>query len=119
MMKTYPKRIMAAFCYSPAFDPSWDYSEDALKIPVMIRHAGANDSNSPYGKCWETALNTFHTLRSEGGLASIAFTPFQNHNYSFVRYMALPFYESVLAKRLPTGQSVYTGRTSCRERVVQ
>src|SRR3546814_461693 len=72
----------------------------------MIRHAGANDSNSPYGKCWETALNTFHKLRSEGGLASIAFTPFQNHNYSFVRYMAIPFYESVLAKRLPTGKSV-------------
>lgn len=101
MMKNYPQRIIAAFCYSPAFDPAWDYPDEALKIPVMIRHAGANDSNSPNGKCWETALNTFHKLRSAGGLASIAYTPYQNHNYSFVRYMAIPFYESVLAKRLP------------------
>src|SRR3546814_5631774 len=105
MMKTYPKRIMAAFCYSPAFDPSWDYSEDALKIPVMIRHAGANDSNSPYGRCWETALNTFHKLRSECGFSIIACTPFQNHNYSFVRYMAILFYESVHEKRLPAAKT--------------
>ncbi|QEC51110.1 hypothetical protein EDD80_101426 [Anseongella ginsenosidimutans] len=106
MMKNYPARILAAFCYSPAFDPSWDYPEEALKIPVMIRHAGANDSNSPNGKCWETAINSFHKLRSAGGLASITYTPYQNHNYSFVRYMAIPFYESVLAKRLPKGEAV-------------
>ncbi|WP_188504000.1 alpha/beta hydrolase family protein [Parapedobacter pyrenivorans] len=106
MMKDYPERILAAFCYSPAFDPQWAYPDEALKIPVMIRHAGANDSNSPDGKCWETAVNTFHKLRSAGGLASIAHTPYQNHNYSFVRYMAIPFYSSVLAKRLPMGKSV-------------
>lgn len=106
MMKNYPARILAAFCYSPAFDPGWNYPDEALKIPVMIRHAGANDSNSPNGKCWLTALNAFHKLRSKGGLASIAYTPYQNHNYSFVRYMAIPFYESVLEKRLPKGKSV-------------
>lgn len=106
MMKNYPDRILAAFCYSPAFDPAWDYPDAALKIPVMIRHAGAGDSNSPNGKCWQTAVNTFHKLREKGGLVSIAYTPYQNHNYSFVRYMAIPFYESVLSKRLPTGARV-------------
>lgn len=106
MMRDYPERTLAAFCYSPAFDPQWDYPKEALKIPVMIRHAGANDSNSPNGKCWETAVNTFHRLRAAGGLASIAPTPYQNHNYSYVRYMAIPFYESVLKQRLPQGQSV-------------
>ena len=35
------------------------------------------------------------------GLASIAFTPDQNHNLSYVRYMAIPYYEAVLAQRLP------------------
>ncbi len=107
MMRDYPERTLAAFCYSPAFDPQWDYPQEALKIPVMIRHAGANDSNSPNGKCWETAVNTFHRLRAAGGLASIAYTPYQNHNYSFVRYMAIPFYESVLAKRLPLSSPSY------------
>ncbi len=105
MMRDYPERILAAFCYSPAFDPQWDYPVEALKIPVMVRHAGADDINSTDVKCWQTAVNTFRRLRAAGGLASIAYTPYQNHNYSFVRYMAIPFYESVLLKRLPAGGS--------------
>jgi len=103
MMKNYSQRILAAFCYSPAFDPVWDYPDAALKIPLMIRHAGAGDANASDVRCWQTAVNTFHKLREKGGLVSIAYTPYQNHNYSFVRYMAIPFYESVLSKRLPTG----------------
>lgn len=108
MMRDYPERILAAFCYSPAFDPQWEYPPEALKIPVMIRHAGANDINSSDVKCWETAVNTFHRLRAAGGLVSMAYTPYQNHNYSFVRYMAIPFYESVLAKRLPVDSPSYS-----------
>lgn len=106
MMKDYPDRILAAFCYSPAFDPAWDYPEAALRIPLMIRHAGAGDANASGVRCWQTAVNTFQKLRAEGGLVSIAYTPYQNHNYSFVRYMAIPFYESVLSKRLPTRTQV-------------
>ncbi len=116
MMRDYPERILAAFCYSPAFDPQWDYPEEALKIPVMIRHAGANDSNSPNGKCWATAVNAFHRLRAAGGLASIAYTPYQNHNYSFVRYMSIPFYESVLARRLPVSSPSYTSMRDMGEK---
>jgi hypothetical protein len=36
---------------------------------------------------------------------SIACTAGQNHNFSYVRYMAFPFYESALAQRLPAGAS--------------
>lgn len=106
MMREYPSRVMAAFCYSPAFDPSWSYPKEALDIPLMIRHAGAADANSTEVNCWATAVNTFQRLRKAGGLVSIAHTPYQNHNYSFVRYMAIPFYESVLSQRLPRGPSV-------------
>ena len=100
MMKAYPERIMANVCYSPAFDPKADYPIAAAKIPTLIRHAGANDSNSPEGKCWITANNAFHNLRKLGGLVSIAHTPYQNHNFSDIRYIAIPFYEAVLNKRL-------------------
>lgn len=106
MMKNYPERILAAFGYSPAFDPTWEYPQEAFNIPVMIRHAGVGDINSDEVKCWQTAVNTVRKLNLSGGLASIAYTPYQSHNYSFVRYMAIPFYESILAKRLPTGNSV-------------
>jgi len=104
MMKNYPQRILAAFGYSPAFDPAWDYPDAALKIPLMIRHAGEGDANGPGVQCWQTAVNTFHRLSAAGALVSIAYTPYQNHNYSFVRYMAIPFYESILSKRLPVGK---------------
>jgi pimeloyl-ACP methyl ester carboxylesterase len=100
MMQEYASRIMAVFSYSPGLDASWEYPKEALKVPVMIRHAG------PVGDacCWKTALNSFRQLRSAGGYAGITNTPFQNHNYSFVRYLAIPFYESILVQRMPVGK---------------
>ena len=101
MMKEYPERIMAVFSYSPGLKPDWDYPKAAQKIPIMIRHAG------PQGDacCWQTALKTFHQLRKPGGYASIAYTAHQSHNYSYVRYISIPFYESVLSQRLPNGKN--------------
>lgn len=101
MMRDYPERILAAFAYSPAFDPQWDFPEAAAKVPLMIRHAGKNDFNGDAANCWNTALNTFSKLRKMNGHVSIACNDDQNHNFSYVRYMAIPFYESAMAQRLP------------------
>lgn len=101
MMRDYPERIIAAFAYSPAFDPEWDFPKEALRVPLMIRHAGPTDFNAPGVACWQTALNVFAKLRQRDGLVSLAYTPNQNHNLSHVRYMAIPFFESALARRLP------------------
>ena len=100
MMKEYPERILAVFSYSPGLEPDWDYPAATNKIPIMIRHAG------PIGDacCWQTAVKTFHQLRTAGGFASIAYTAHQNHNFSYVRNIGIPFYESVLSQRLPTGK---------------
>jgi pimeloyl-ACP methyl ester carboxylesterase len=105
MMKNYPGRIIAVFAYSPAFDPQWEYPDSAYQIPLLIRHAGAADLNGRNVACWQTALNTFDKFRKRNGHASLAYTPGQNHNFSYVRYMAIPFYESVLSQRLPAGHS--------------
>ena len=99
MLRDYPERTIAVFAYSPAFDPTWDYPEKAYQVPLMIRHAGIE--GDALADCWATAIHTFGKLRKGGGYASIAYTPYQNHNYSFVRYMAIPFYEAALAQRLP------------------
>jgi pimeloyl-ACP methyl ester carboxylesterase len=100
MLKNYPERLMAVFAYSPAFRPVWSYPAAAFKVPVMIRHAGQNDANTPPISCWATAAQTFIRLRQSGAYAGIAKTATQNHNFSYVRYMAIPFYEAVLAQRL-------------------
>ncbi|SDD83340.1 alpha/beta hydrolase [Niabella drilacis] len=97
MLREYPKRILAVFGYSPAFEPG-AYPPAALEVPVMMRHAGpAGDAC-----CWQTSIREFGKLRSRGGYASIACTPYQSHNYSYVRYIAIPFYEAVLRQRLPS-----------------
>jgi pimeloyl-ACP methyl ester carboxylesterase len=97
MMTEYPKRILAAFCYSAAFDPNLNYPSAAAKIPIILRHAGKTDLDH----CWQTATHAFLKLRSMGSYASLAYNAGQTHNLSYVRYMAVPFFESVLSQRLP------------------
>jgi pimeloyl-ACP methyl ester carboxylesterase len=105
MMKNFPDRILAVFGYSPAFDPQWPYPAEAAKIPLMIRYAGNNDCKSNGTSCRETAIHAFSKLRKMNAPVSIASNPDQNHNFSFVRYMALPFFESALLQRLPVRAS--------------
>ncbi|GAB3427374.1 alpha/beta fold hydrolase [Niabella aquatica] len=96
MLRQFPQRILALFGYSPAFAPG-NYPSEALKVPVMMRHAG------PVGDacCWYTSINEFGKLRSAGGYVSIAYTAGQTHNYSYVRYMAIPFFEAAMKQRFP------------------
>ena len=99
MLRDYPSRILAAVCYSAAGDPQWDYPAEAAEVPVLLRHAGANDA--PSVLCEQTAKNGFRKLRSMDAPASIAYNEGQNHNFSYLRYMAIPFYEAALKYRLP------------------
>ena len=101
MMRDYPERIIAVFAYSPASGGVSEYPAEASKIPLMIRHAGKDDIKV----CWMNSLDTFSKLRKMNGHVSIAYNDGQNHNFSYVRYMAIPFYESVMAQRLPVEAS--------------
>jgi len=97
MIKNYPTHILAAVCYSPAFNPEWDYPSSVSKIPILLRHAGANDCEG----CWITSKMAFSKLRKLGTPVCIAYNKDQNHNFSYLRYMAIPFFESALRQRLP------------------
>ncbi|MCH5718986.1 alpha/beta fold hydrolase [Niabella hibiscisoli] len=97
MMAAYPERVMALFSYSPGLNASFNYPKAAMQIPVMIRYAGPEGDAC----CWESAVRTFNELRKDDGMVSIAHTRYQNHNYSFVRYMAIPFFEAVMQQRMP------------------
>lgn len=102
MLRDHPGRILAAVCYSAAWNPQWDYKPAAAKVPVLLRHAGANDGD-PSIFCEATAKNTFAKLRRLDAPVCIACNKDQNHNFSFIRYMAIPFYEAALEQRLPEG----------------
>ena len=100
MLRDYPERILAIASYSAAMNPQWEYTAEAAKVPLLLRHAGANDG-SPEILCWKTALNTFHKLRKMDAPVIIAHNEGQNHNFSYLRYMVIPFFEATLRKRLP------------------
>ncbi len=102
MLRDYPERILAIVCYSAAWDPTWDYSAAAAEVPILLRHAGDNDGD-PTSKCKETARHTFAKLRAMGAPASIVLNKDQNHNLSYLRTMAIPFWEAALRQRLSPG----------------
>jgi len=104
MLRDYPERILGIVSYSAARDPKWDYSSIAAKVPLILRHAGANDG-TPEILCSETAINTFNKLRTMGAPVNIVYNQGQNHNFSYLRYMMIPFFESVLKQRLPKKKS--------------
>ncbi len=100
MLREYPDRILAAVCYSAAWNPAWAYPEATAKIPVLMRHAGADDGGES-AVCWATATNTFLRLRNMDAPICIAHNTGQNHNFSFIRYMAIPFFEAAMEQRMP------------------
>ena len=99
MLRDYPERILAAVCYSAAFDPSWSYPAATAEVPVLLRHAGPQDA--PFALCQATAEHSFSRFRSMDAPAAIVCNHGENHNYSQLRHMMIPFFESALRTRLP------------------
>lgn len=99
MLRDYPERILAAVAYSAAWDPDWDYSPEAARVPLLLRHAGAGDFGG--GLCAETAYHAFAKLRAADAPVSIVCNVGENHNYTRLRHMMLPFFESALRERRP------------------
>ena len=110
MLRDYPERILAAVCYSAAWDPQWEYSSAAAEVPVLLRHAGSEDA--PFAACEATARHTFNKLRGMDAPASIVNNVGENHNYSQLRHMMIPFFESALRVRLPKRPGRPMGRVT-------
>jgi len=99
MLRDYPGRILAAVCYSAAWNPQWNYDAEVGNIPVLLRHAGAEDC--PEASCELTAKNQFAKMRALDTPAAIAYNEGEGHNYSRMRHMSIPFFEAALKQRLP------------------
>ena len=99
MINKQPERIIAAFCVSAAFDPSFSYSSQAAKIPIMLRHGGKGDYNNEGANCWQTASHHFKNLRSMNGCVSIVPTPNSDHGVGNTRYLALSFFDAIMSSR--------------------
>lgn len=103
MLNQHPERIIAAVCYSAAWDPDWEYPEAAYDVPVIFRHAGPGEGadNIP-----ATARHGFAKMRAHDAPASIAYTRGQTHNHSYIRTITIPFWDAALKQRLAADGSL-------------
>ncbi|MCF0173178.1 MAG: alpha/beta hydrolase [Bacteroidales bacterium] len=100
MLREYASRIIAVVTYSAAWDPQWDYTDNAVAdVPVLLRHAGDNDG-TPEILCPQTAVNHCAKLRKLDAPACVAFNEGQNHNFSYMRTISIPFFEAAMKQRL-------------------
>ena len=106
MLRKHPEKIIAVFAVSPAFTDINDYPVSVAGVPVLIRHAGKADYNDEGIRCWSNALRQFNLIRNMGGCAGLAFSPKNEHGSGDSRYLAIPFFEAVLAQRLPAEGTV-------------
>ena len=107
MLNKHPEKVIALFAVSPAFDERFDFPPAAANVPVMLRHAGAKDFNDKGVNCWGNSVTQYLKLRAMKGKASIAYSPKNEHGSGDSRYLAIPFFDAVLAQRLPPkGSSV-------------
>lgn len=107
MLNKHPEKVIALFAVSPAFDERFDFPQAAANVPVMLRHAGAKDFNDKGVNCWGNSVTQYLKLRAMKGNASIAYSPKNEHGSGDSRYLAIPFFDAILAQRLPPkGSSV-------------
>ncbi|MBO4557053.1 MAG: alpha/beta hydrolase [Bacteroidales bacterium] len=97
MLHKHPEKLIAAICYSAAWDPRWDYLPVAYDVPILFRHAGPGEGADGIPA---TARHSFADLRAGGSPASIAYTKGQTHNHSYMRTITVPFWEAALKQRL-------------------
>lgn len=116
MTMLYPKRVAAAWLRSgvPLFDANPDrpsikphqLPKAALSVPVMCNPGtkeGVTVKDGRFARVWPANETFFYRMRGEGALIGIAVDPLTAHECGNQRYMAIPWLDECLAKRLPKG----------------
>ena len=114
MVLLHPDRVAAAWLRSgvPLFEPNPDrptikahqLSEAALNVPMMCNlgtKEGVTDKEGRFAAVWPANETFFSTVRSKGGLISVAVDPLTAHECGNQRYLAIPWLDACLTLRLP------------------
>lgn len=113
MLMLYPERIIAVWLRSgvPLFEAVEGRNitphalpKEALKVPVMCNlgtKEGVSDKNGRFAGVWPSNQTFFHRMRSAGGLVGVAIDPLTSHECGNQRYLAIPWFDACLRRRLP------------------
>ncbi len=115
MLTLHPDRIAAAWLRSGAprviggpdtRTPPLVIPDAALQIPVMCNlgtKEGVTVKDDRFGKVWSNMEPFFQVIRKRQGLIGVSVDPHSSHDCGNQRYLAIPWFDAVLADRLGEG----------------
>ena len=115
MMLLHPKRVAAVWLRSgvPLFKPNpkrtsikpHSLSDAVTKVPVMCNpgtQEGVTVKEGRFAKVWPANVAFFKEMRASGGLIGVAVDPLTGHQCGNQRYLAIPWIDVCLSRRLPS-----------------
>jgi len=110
MLLLHPERVVAvwlrsgapALVASPSTElPGLETPDAALAVPVVCNPGIKEKTHERFQRAWNSGLAFFQQNRARGGLIAFAPDPRTTHECGDSRYLAIPFFDACLARRLP------------------
>jgi len=122
MVLLYPERVAAAWLRSGVpllqADPgragvrAHELPEGALGVPMMCNlgtQEGVTVKDGRFAGVWPANETFFRAVRGRGGLIAVAVDPLSSHDCGNQRYLAIPWLDECLRRRLPAAGAVEGG----------
>ncbi len=100
MTLLHPERVAAVWYRSGAPMAETNIPEAVFSIPAMT-NAGVNEREGRFQGAWDNSLGWFRRLRAKGAPIGFAPDPRSSHECADSRYLAIPYFDAVMAMRLP------------------
>ena len=108
MTDLHPERVVAVFLRSGAAAmfrrrvfPQPQVPAAAYAIPILANAGVKEQKTDGSAGPWEGSKTIFQEYRAKGGLIGFAPDPRTGHECGDSRYLAIPFFDAVMAMRLP------------------
>jgi hypothetical protein len=113
MQTLEPDRIVAVWLRSGTAFATWEKGEiskpaipeAAYQVPVMCNPGAKEKEDKRFIGAWTGAVDMFRAYRAKGAPIGVAPDPRTGHECGDSRYLAIPFFDSCLAQRLPDRDS--------------
>lgn len=109
MQVSDPERIVAIWLRSGTALTAWERGEipkpeipgAAYRIPTICNPGAKENGDARFAGAWDGALAMFRAYRAQDALIGVAPDPQSSHDCGVSRYVAIPFFDTCLAARLP------------------
>jgi hypothetical protein len=115
----HPERVVAAWLRSgvPPLQPSegrpdpWTIHDGSLSVPILCNlgtKEGVTQKDGRFARVWSGIETFFREMRKRGALIGIAVDPLSSHECGNQRYLAIPWLDYCMQKRLQPSSHVLT-----------